>query len=167
MPHPFRIAIAFFVVVFWLGACTSTSTHTGSTRAAISSSYDAAFYAALDVFNTHSLTPEVVDYESGRIVARGAARFGYAPYRVVQAEAHLEPAFGDRVGLRLLFTFQGQAAERPRLVPRRKDRSRVLDYTAEGLDRSRQASYAYGYYVDAIRDRAHELNSYNEDSHGR
>ncbi|MES3630765.1 MAG: hypothetical protein PPP56_11435 [Longimonas sp.] len=162
MSHPFRIPLILLAAACCLAACTSTSTHTGSTRAVLSSSYDATFYAVLDVFNAHDLTPETVDYDAGHIAARGAAQFGYAPYRVVDAEAFLDPASEDRVELRLLFTFQEQAAERPRPVPRREDESRVLAYTFEGLDRSREAAYAYGFYVDAIRERARELHPHSE-----
>ncbi len=158
MPRPSALSIVL-VAILVLGACTSTSTHTGSTRAALSSSYDATFYAVLDVFNAHHLTPKTVDYEDGHIAARGDTRFGYAPYRVVKAEAHLDPSSDDSVGLRMLFTFQGQADERPRRVPHREDRSRVVDYTFEGLDRSHRASYAYGYYVQSIRERARELDA--------
>ena len=150
-----RIPVALIVWTLCSCACVSSSTHTGTTSASLNSSYDAAFYAVLDVFEAHDFSPETVDYEAGRISARGDSRLG-APYRVVQARAHLsEP--GDAAQLRLFLTFQGQAAERPRPVPRRKDRSRVWEYTTEGLDRSRRATYAYGYYVEAIRERIREL----------
>ena len=140
-------------------ACTTTSTHTGSSSVPLDSSYDTAFYAVLDVFNAHDLSPETVDYEAGHITtARGHARMDYARYRVVQAKAYLDSTSADAVQLRLLLTFQGQADEQPRSVPRTERDSRAWEYTREGLGRSNRAARAYGYYVEAIRERIRELN---------